>query len=397
MVSKYDLLKLVRGDEVIEVLQELIRRPSQNPPGNEKIMAEYIHKTMKNWGFHPQYVYKPEPDRPSVAVVHKGAEGKPSLVLNGHIDVVPEGDLKGWSVPPFKGIVKEGKIYGRGACDMKAGIAAAMIATKIIKESGIKLRGNLVLHFAMGEETGEAGTKSLLSAGFGGDWGIVLEPTGLQVMTAEKGLAWYHFNVKGKPTHSSRPNHGINAIYVGAELISAIREYHKEIQKRQHLLCGRDTCSVTMIRAGTKENIIPESCCLSIDRRIVPGETINQVDKEIETIIRSLKEKIPDFECEFERVMFYEAAEIPVNHYIAQVLRKKTKEVTGVIPEPAGTLFSTDQRVFINDAGIPAITWGPGKGKAHELDESVEISQIVDCVKILVLTILDLLGLENMT
>lgn len=391
MLSKSTVLKLIKEEEVIEVLRELIRRPSQNPPGNEKAVAEYIYKTMKDWGYQPKYVYKPEPERPSVVAMHKGTKGKPRLVLNGHIDVVPEGNLDGWSVPPFEGNVKEGRIYGRGACDMKGGIAAAMIAAKVIKESGVKLRGNLILQFAMGEETGEAGTKSLLDEGFGGDWGIVLEPTDLKVMTAEKGLAWYHFNVKGKPTHGSRPHQGINAIYNAAKLISAMQEYHEEIGKRTHPLCGKDVCSVTMIKGGTKENIIPESCWLALDRRIIPGETVEQVDSEIKAIIKRLTEKDPEFKCDFERVMLYESAEIPVDHKLAEVVRKNVKEVTGVVPAPAGILASTDQRNFINDAGIPAISWGPGWGKSHELDEYVEISQVVDCAKVLLLTIFDLL------
>ncbi|MFQ6077442.1 MAG: M20 family metallopeptidase [Candidatus Bathyarchaeia archaeon] len=391
MVSKFDVLKLIKDEEVVEILRALIRRPSQNPPGNERVVAEYIYETMKGWGFEPRYVCEPEPGRPSVGVVYRGAEGRPRLVLNGHIDVVPEGDLDGWGVPPFEGVVREGRVYGRGACDMKGGIAAAMIAAKAVKESGVKLRGDLVLHFAMGEETGEAGTRSLLEEGFDGDWGIVLEPTDLRVMTAEKGLAWYHFNVRGKPTHGSRPHQGINAIYKAGKLISAIQEYHDEIGRRTHPLCGKDICSVTMIRAGTKENIIPESCWLAIDRRIIPGETVEQVDAEIGAIVRRLKEEDPDFKCEFERVMLYESAEVPVDHEIAEVVRKNVKEVTGVTPAPAGTLGSTDQRNFINDAGIPAISWGPGWGKSHELDEYVKISQVVDCAKILVLTIIDLL------
>ena len=391
MLSKSDVLKLINEEEVVEVLRELIRKPSQNPPGNEKAMAEYIYTTMKDWGFDPQYVYKPEPERPSVAVVYKGTEGKPRLVLNGHIDVVPEGDPERWSVPPFEGVVKEGKVYGRGACDMKGGVAAAIMAAKAVKESGVKLRGDLVLQFAMGEETGEAGTKSMLEAGYGGDWGIVLEPSDLRVMTAQKGLAWYHFNLKGRPTHASRPHQGINAIDKAVKLISAIQRYHEEIGRRTHPLCGTAVCSVTMIRAGTKENVIPESCWLALDRRMIPGETAGQVDDEIEGITRRLGEEDPDFNCDLKRVMVYESAEIPVDHEIAEVVRRNTKEITGVYPPPSGTVASTDQRNFINDAGIPAITWGPGWGKSHELDEFVEISQVMDCVRILALTILDLL------
>jgi len=115
------------------------------------------------------------------------------------------------------------------------------------------------------------------------------------------------------------------------------------------------------------------------------------VDREIEAIIRRLSEEDHEFKCEFERVMLFESAEISTDHEIAEVVRKNVKEVTGIISAPAGLLASTDQRNFINDAGIPAISWGPGWRKSHELDECVEISQVVDCVKILVLTIFDLL------
>jgi len=391
MVSKSDTLKLIEEDEVVEVLRGLIRSPSQNPPGNEKAAADYIHETMGTWGFEPQYVYKPEPERPSVAVVHKGTEGRPKLVLNGHIDVVPEGDLDGWSVPPFEGVLKEGKIFGRGACDMKGGVAAGMIAAKAVKESGVELRGDLVLQFAMGEETGEAGTKTMLEMGFGGDWGIVLEPSNLVPMTAEKGLAWYHFRIEGRPTHGSRPHQGVNAIDKASSLIRALQEYHRELGERTHPLCGRSLCSVTMITAGTKENVIPESCRLAIDRRMVPGESIEEVDGEIDAIVQRLRDEDPEFKCQWERVMLYESAEIPADHEIAETVRRNTEEVTGVYHEPAGTVASTDQRNFINDAGIPAISWGPGWGKSHEQDEYVEISQVVDCAKILVLTIFDLL------
>ncbi|MFQ5759305.1 MAG: M20 family metallopeptidase [Candidatus Bathyarchaeia archaeon] len=185
---------------------------------------------------------------------------------------------------------------------------------------------------------------------------------------------------------------GSTPYYKTAKLISAIQEYHEEIGKRTHPLCGKNVCSVTMIRGGTKENVIPESCRLAIDRRIIPGETVEQVDREIEAIIRKLNKEDLDFKCEFEKVMFYESAEIPTDHEIAEVVRKNVKEVTGVTSAPARLLASTDQRNFINDAGIPAISWGPGWMKSHELDEYVKISQVVDCVKILVLTIFDLLG-----
>ncbi len=392
MASREAILSLIKEEELVELLRELIRRPSQNPPGREKAVAEYIYSSFKEWGFNPEYVYRPDPDRPSVAVVYEGSEGHPRLVLNGHTDVVPEGDVSLWSVPPYEGVVREGRVYGRGACDMKGGLAAMMIAAKAIKESDVKLRGSLVLHFAMGEETGEPGTKCLLEEGYTGDWGIVLEPTDLKVMTAEKGLAWYHFTIQGKPTHASVPDQGVNAVEKALKLMEALKRYDREIRSRRHPLCGTALCSITMIRGGVKENIIPESCWLAVDRRIVPGEDPEEVDREIGEIVERLRDEDSEFRCEWRRVRLYEAAEIPPDHEIAEVVRRNTAKVTGVYHKPAGTRGSTDQRNFINDAGIPAITWGPGWGKAHEVDEYVEIRQLVDCAKILVHTILDLLA-----
>jgi succinyl-diaminopimelate desuccinylase len=210
-------------------------------------------------------------------------------------------------------------------------------------------------------------------------------------LTAEKGLAWYHFKVEGKPTHASRPHQGVNAIDKAAKLISAIQEYNEKIGERKHPLCGKALCSVTMIEAGTKENVIPESCWLAIDRRIIPGETSVQVDEEIDAIVRNLEEKDPEFKCEWKNIMLYESAEIPIDQELVKVVRSNVEKIKGSSQPPGGTVASTDQRNFINDAGIPAITWGPGWGRSHEFDEYIEISQIVDCAKILVLTILDLL------
>jgi len=268
-----------------------------------------------------------------------------------------------------------------------------MIAAKAIKESGLRLRGNLILQFVIGEETGEPGTKYLLvDKGIKGDWGIVLEATDLKVATAEKGLAWFHILVKGEPAHASTPELGVNAISKSMKLLSALEKYNNRISKRKHPLLDRSICSVTMIEGGTKENIIPESCKIAIDRRFLPKETLNGIENELRSILSRLQKEDPKFECELIRKMVYEPAEIPVKSMIAEAVRKNVKKVTGITPEPNGTWGSTDVRNFINDAKIPAITWGPGDPtKDHAIDESIEISQVVDAAKVLVLTANDLL------
>lgn len=394
LTAKADAMKRISEEEIVGLLRELVRIPSRNPPGEEKECAEYVMKRMLDWGFFPELVREPFPNRPQVVVAHEGTEARPKLILNGHLDVVPEGDVERWNVVPFGGVVKDGKVYGRGSCDMKGGVAAMMIAAKAIKESGVRLKGNLILQFVVGEETGEPGTKHLLvDKGVKGDWGIVLEATNLKVATAEKGLAWFHMIVKGEPAHASTPELGTNAISKAMKLALALEKYDRKISEKKHRLLGRPICSVTMIEGGTKENIIPESCKLAIDRRFLPGENVHDVENELMDLLFRLKKEDPEFECDFTRKMVYEPAEIPVDSMIAEVVRKNVKEVTGATPEPYGTLGSTDVRNFINDAKIPAITWGPGDPtKNHAIDEYIEISQVIDATKVLVLTAIDLLS-----
>jgi len=391
--AKVDALKQIREREIVAVLQELVQIPSRNPPGEEKECAQYVMQKMLDWGFVAELIPEPFPNRPQVVAAYEGTVSQPKLVLNGHIDVVPEGDVERWSVDPFGGVVKDGKVYGRGSCDMKGGLTAMMIAAKAIKDSGARLKGNLILQFVIGEETGEPGTKYLLvDKGIKGDWGIVLEATDLKVATAEKGLAWFHMVVKGEPAHASTPELGVNAISKSMKLLSALEKYNNRISKRKHPLVDRAICSVTMIEGGTKENIIPESCKVAIDRRFIPGETVDSVENELRGVLSKLRERDSGFECELRRKMVYEPAEIPLDSMIAEVVRKNVKEVAGISAEPYGTLGSTDVRNFINDAKIPAITWGPGDpSKDHAIDESIEIRQVVDATKALVLTAVDLL------
>ena len=202
----------VKNEEISALLRELISIPSRNPPGEEKACAECIAHNASKWGLEVDLIPDPFPDRPQVVVSIEGSEDHPTLVLNGHIDTVPEGDLGKWRFDPFGGIIHNGKMYGRGACDMKGGLSAALIAAKALKASKVPLKGNLVVQCAVGEETGDPGTKTLLEKGFTGDWGVVLEPTGLKVAIVERGVAWFHLTTKGRAAHAGTPHEGTNAI-----------------------------------------------------------------------------------------------------------------------------------------------------------------------------------------
>jgi len=244
----------------------------------------------------------------------------------------------------------------------------------------------------MGEETGEPGTKHLLSIlGNKGDYGIVLEPTSLRVATAEKGLAWFRITWVGKPAHASVAEQGINPIEKAVKFGRRLVEYDKKLRTRSHPLLGSPKCTMTMINGGTKENIIPESCSLVIDRRFNPEETPDSAENELRKILGKLTHEDSDFKYQIERTMIYESAEIPVDSLIANVLRKYAAQISGASKEPFGTMYSTDVRNFIIDAKIPTVTFGPGDiRQAHAFNESIEIQQIADCVRILLLAIGDL-------
>ena len=393
LTMENQILSKINAEEVGSLIQELVRIPTQNPPGMEKSGAEFVVQKLRQWGIQADLIPEPYESRPQAWGQVAGLGERPTLVLNGHIDIVPEGDATQWDFPPFEGKIVNGRVYGRGASDMKGGLAAMMITAKILNEIKDQLRGKLVLQFAIGEETGEPGTKLLLlNRGLRGDYGIVLEPTGLRVATAEKGLAWFRVTLQGRPVHGSVAEQGINAIEKAVKFANEIMNYNSEISGRIHQLVGNAKCSITMINAGTKENVIPESCSIILDRRINPDETVGSVENEIRSILDQLASEDPDFKYALQRTMVYESAEVPTDAFLAQVVRKYAARVAGIPEEPYGTLFSTDVRNFINDANVEAVTFGPGEpNQPHTFNESIEIDEVAKCIKILLLTANELL------
>jgi len=369
--------------EIIGILTNLIRIPSENPPGLEKECTEHIVRQLRDWGIDVEVIREPFEQRPQAVAIY-GTGQNPILVLNGHVDVVPAGDRDAWEVEPYSGIVKEGKLFGRGAADMKGGLTAAMLTLKTLKQTNFRLKGTLMVQFAVGEETAEPGTRKLVEKGFTGNWAIVLEPTGLRVATSVKGLAWYKISVRGQSCHASRPWLGRNAVVKACQIIHAMNSYNRLLRARTHRLLGRALATVTMINGGDKENVIPGTCDFVVDRRILPDERIANVDDEICRILQTTVKLEDGFSASWQRYRYYQPAEIPVESRIAEVVRRYSKEIAGVSEKPFGMLASTDARNFINDAGVPAITWGPGNlEQAHTYNEYIELREIQLAVQIL--------------
>lgn len=366
------------GDNTVNecgsLISELVRRETENPPGKERICAEYIVDWFTARDINAELVSEPYEDRPQ-AVARIG-EGEPTLVLNGHIDVVPAGDRGQWSYDPYSATIKDGYLYGRGSTDMKTGVAISMLATVRLAEKFREgeLSGSVVMQAAIGEETAEPGTKTLLERGYDGDYGIVLEPTEMRVATTEKGLAWYEITIIGDPSHASRPDQGSNAIENARPVLNALKKYDERIRNREDELVGPAYATITKFQAGTKENVVPERATLTIDRRFLPEETVEDIDSEIDELLTDV-EREHKIETDWTRTRTYESAAIDPDSPLAEVFREHASAVAGVSPEPYGVEASTDVRNFINDADIEAITWGPGDtSQAHTYDERIDLT-----------------------
>jgi succinyl-diaminopimelate desuccinylase len=363
-------------DDLASLLAALVGIPTENPPGEERAYAEFVVEWFEQRDIDAELVGDPFEDRPQ-AVARVG-DGEPTLVLNGHLDVVPAGDA--WTYDPYGGDIEDGRLYGRGSADMKAGIAVAMLAAADLQaeiESGT-LDGSLVVHGAIGEETGDPGTKRLLERGWDGDYGIVLEPTDFHVATSAKGLAWYDLRATGESAHASQPDRATNAIDIARHLADAVDEYDADLRTHEDDLVGPAYATVTQFvaGAGTNRAVIPDEARVTVDRRILPNESVDDVDREIAALVEEVAAEYGvRVDWERDEMGTYEAASIPVDSPLAETVREHAAAVADAPTDPWGIRASTDVRNFVNDADIDAVTWGPGKlEQAHTVDEYIELA-----------------------
>ncbi len=367
----------LREPFLVEVLQSMVRTNSVNPGTSEGAMADVVEGWLAERSIRTERI-EFAPGRPSVAGVIAGAPGGPTVVLNGHMDTVPIDNEELWTTDPFGGEVRDGFLYGRGACDMKAGLAVQVgVAHYLSQLDPGELKGSLVLHFAAGEERGEPGTRSLLDAGFGGDYGITTEPTSLRVATATRGLAMYALRLKGRSVHASRPEAGLNPVWALSSVLGMLEQYDAEVRARHHDLLPGGSCTPTRVRAGVKENAVPDDCEIWIDRRLLPGETAEGERAELLERMGALEALNSGLEYELGVDYLVEPAEIPRESPFAERLLAAVRDVTGEPSEIWGAPFSSDVRNLVNDASMSAVTFGPGDTAfCHCPDERVPTAEL---------------------
>jgi acetylornithine deacetylase len=381
----------VDDDRLLDFAQRLIAIPTENPPGNERIAAEFLADYFAQTGWAVD-LSDAAPGRPNVVVRIEGRAPGPHLIFDGHLDVVPAGE--GWTNDPYTPAIKDGRLIGRGAADMKGGLAAMIAAAEAVQRAEIPLRGSLTLAVVADEEEGGAGTKHLVRSGLRGTWAIVPEPTELQPVIAHKGSANLRVQVRGTAAHASTPEQGVNAIDQASALIAGFGELSARLKQRQHHLLGYPTLTVCTIQGGFNDYIVPDRCTLTLNRRVVPLETERGVLAEVQAVLAERERIDPAFDADVQLCAFTPPMETNAQSPVVLALRSATRQVLGSDPGVVGWSATCDASILTHVAQVPTVVFGPGSiaRDAHRPDESVAVTELAQCARIFASTIVQLLG-----
>jgi succinyl-diaminopimelate desuccinylase len=386
-----DAAAAVDPNEVLRHARALIAAPSENPGGTEDDVADVASNILTDLGAEIRII-RSEEGRPSV-VARMGSGERPRLAWNGHLDTVPAGDPSSWSSDPFEGAVVDGRLVGRGACDMKGPIASALAAVAAFRRAGLSLAGTLDLHLVADEElAGTHGTRVLRDQGLlDQDAAIVGEPSEMEIALAERGGAWVTAVAYGKAAHGSQPHLGVNAILTMSRFLLRLEE---ALPDRVHPLVGAPTVNVALVTGGSAPNVVPDRCEVEIDRRIVPGEEDpDEVLAPFRKLVDDLVAERDDTRIEISLKEWTEAAETTGDSAIASVVRDAIAAESGSPPPFVGFTGITDARFYINDARIPTVITGPGSlSLAHTANESIGVDEMVVAARIYARTFVGFLG-----
>ena len=394
------ILEHIDADEVVELTRALVRIPSVYRPddseGNEARVAAFVETWLRREGFEVE-VQEVAPGRPNVlGWIGDKTPGTKSLLLEGHTDVVTEGDPGDWSWPPFGADLVDGRIYGRGAADMKSGLAAAMAAAAAFKRAGVVPKGKLVVGALVDEEGGMLGVRHLVRTSVGRelDAAIICEPEDNEVCLEQRGVVWARVRARGRMAHGAMPEAGVNPI----ACLGAILREAPRLQQRLRKRCERSrylrppTVTPTIIQGPPRgigvpqSNVIPALAEMTLDIRLTAGVDGDAVRGELERLCASAAAAYPGAKVEWEPVTpFRLATRVERSESLAQAMIRGVREATGRTARFGGVPGSTDGTVLRMDLGIPIVTCGPGNRLIpHQANEFVEVAQVVDAARIYV-------------
>ena len=341
-------------------------------------------------------------NRPDVVGTLKGTGGGRSLILNGHIDTMPFDHLDEWVTHPLEPKIIDGKLYGRGSCDMKGGLAAAICALDLLKQAGVQLKGDVIVESVVDEEGGGNGTMAAILRGYKADAAIITEPTELQVMPAHMGWLFYRIEVKGKALHSSMKWKGVNAIEKMMIIMRALQELERKwcMEKRSAIL-PPPTINFGTIHGGLAGSVVADQCVLDFGLHYLPSDrdefgTGDKVQAELFEAIeyavqgdKWLSQNRPTIEL-YQQGSGYE---ISLDNPLVKLLEQNHVAVVGQAPITRGCEYGSDARLLTNYGDTPTILYGPGCiQQAHGINEYIDLEQYLTSIEVLANTIRDFCG-----
>jgi acetylornithine deacetylase len=375
--AERSVLDLITLDEIRDIAIDLVRAEGHNPPGDEGPTVDVLARACQARGLAVT-TREVEPGRPNLSAVLAGGTG-PGVLLLGHTDVVPVGD--NWSVPPFGGEVRDGRLFGRGCADMKGGLAACVVALSALRRAGVVLNGPIELAAVVDEEETGKGIRAYLRDGERSGFAacIVAEPTDLQTIIAARGDSYLEITVTGRAAHSGNPSDGINAIYGAAAVVNELERWHRELSGQRHPLVGPPTWSVGQISGGSGTSIVPAECLITADRRLLPDETGEVVLAETAARIDALRLGERGLGVTATMTMQMPGFETPPDHRLVVLAAQAVRDAGGPDLPLAGWTAACDGGFIARDAGVPVIVLGPGSvaEQAHRADESVGLHELL--------------------
>ncbi len=408
------VLNAIDIDGLLAYLCDLVAVRSLD--GEETAAQEHVAVQMKKIGMdvdiwsldfdtlsqHPAYSIEVEREHGLGVIGSIGAGQGPALVFNGHVDVVPAGDLATWHYPPWQGTIDNGRVYGRGALDMKGGLCCALFAAKAIKDAGINLKGRLMIQSVIGEEDGGVGTLAAVLRGHKADAAVVVEPTELMVAPAQAGALNFRVTVPGFPAHGCFREEGVNPIEKFIPIYQALMDL--EAKRNQSITDPLYTnyrlpyaLTIGTLQAGNWASTVAESLTFEGRFGVAVGEDITAARHSLEQTVAQTAEKDEWLRQHKPAVEWwggqFAPASIPVDHPIVNTISQALTAVTGAPARIQGMTYGADMRLLVNEGRIPTVLFGPGDvRKAHQPDEFVPIDELIVTVRTLALSALRFCG-----
>ncbi|EIT86834.1 acetylornithine deacetylase [Fictibacillus macauensis ZFHKF-1] len=396
--------------EGIQLLQKMVQLESEQ--GHEERVQLLVANKLKEWGMDVDVWYPDEKEflehpyfcatrtdfskSPNVATVLKGTGGGRSIVLNGHVDVVPPGDVKQWSDHPYSGDIRDGKLYGRGATDMKGGNLCLLLALKCLKELQVPLKGDVIFHSVMEEESGGAGTLAAILRGYTGDAALIPEPTNLKIFPSQQGSMWFRIHVYGRAAHGGTRYEGVSALEKATTVITALQNLEK---KRNDAITDPLYEKIPIplpinlgkIQGGEWPSSVPDHVIIEGRIGVAPTESLDDVRAELEEWIEQIED---DWLRQHPPTVEWFGAQwlpgaIPTHHELMNILSATYKHVRGSEPVVEASPWGTDGGLLTAVGHTPSLVFGPGvTSVAHYPDEYIELDAVFEATEIIIGTII---------